>query len=164
MPKDYVDAETVEVMAQKILGTFHPELAEARIKYYFVSEHSSRGGRSITGKARKLSGAAQYLAGGYHFAIEVAMDLWNQMDEAQRQATLDHLLEYCTGEEDEETHEMNYKMREPDVKEFSTILRRHGAYNEDITELVGVAQGIRIQQRVQEVVDENAAEGVQVTN
>jgi Putative phage metallopeptidase len=164
MPKDYVDAESVEALAQQILPTFHAELADAKIKYYFVSEHSMKGGRAIAGKARKLSGAAQFLAGGFNFAIEVAMDLWNNMSEAEKRASIDHLLEYCTGEEDEENGEMKWTMREPDVKEFSTILRRHGAYNPDLVGLVQVAQGITIDARVQEIVDEAAAEDVQVTN
>lgn len=164
MPKEYVDAESVESMAKQILPTFHPELAEAKIKYYFVSEHAMKGGRAISGKARKLSGAAQFLAGGFNFAIEVALDLWNNMNEAQRRATVDHLLEYCTGEEDEESGAMNYTMREPDVKEFSTIIRRHGAYNDDLAGLIQVAHTIRIDARVQEIVDQDAAEGVQVSN
>lgn len=164
MPKDYVDAESVEALAQQILPAFHAELVEAKIKYYFVSEHSMKGGHAISGKARKLSGAAQFLAGGYNFAIEVAMDLWNNMNEAQRRATIDHLLEYCTGEEDEESGEMNYTMREPDVKEFRTIISRHGAYNDDLVGLIQVAQSIHIDERVQEVVDAAAADDVQVTN
>jgi hypothetical protein len=164
MPKDYQDAETVEAMANSILPTFHAELIEAKIKYYYVSEHTVKGGRAICGKARKLSGAAQFLAGGYNFAIEVALDLWNAMPDTQRRATIDHLLEYCTGEEDEESGEMKYTMREPDVKEFSTILRRHGAYNDDLIGLVQVAHSIHIDARVQEVVDAAGAEDVQVTN
>lgn len=164
MPKDYVDAESVEALAKQILPTFHAELVDAKIRYYFVSEHSMKSGRAITGKARKLSGAAQFLAGGYNFVIEVAMDLWNQMEEAERRATIDHLLEYCTGEADEESGEMNWTMREPDVKEFATILDRHGAYNDGLKGLVQVAHRINIDERVREVVDANAAEGVQVTN
>jgi hypothetical protein len=163
MPKEYVDAESVETMALQILPTFHAELADAKIKYYFVSEHSMKGGRPITGKARKLSGAAQFLSGGYNFAIEIAMDLWNQATDFQRRATIDHLLEYCTGEEDEDTGEMVYTMREPDVREFSTILRRHGAWNDDLVGLIQVAQSIDIEARVQEVVDD-VTESVHVTN
>lgn len=164
MPKEYTDAETVETLARQILPTFHAELAEAKIRYYFVTEHSMRGGRAICGKARKLSGAAQFLAGGYNFVIEIALDLWTPMTEPQRRATIDHLLEYCTGEEDEDSGEMNWTMREPDVKEFSTILSRHGAYNNELMGLIQVAHTINIDARVQEVVDSTIAEDVQVTN
>ena len=165
MPKDYSEAESVETVAKELIPLFHAELVEAQIKYYFVSEHSTRGGRAIYGKAKKLSGAGQFLAGGFDFTVEVALDLWNQMDPEHRRATIDHLLEYCTGEPDEDDGgEMKYTMREPDVKEFSTILRRHGAWNDDLVGLIQVAQTIRIDERVQEVLDANAAEDLVVQN
>lgn len=154
-PKEYFEAPAVEKIAKKLLPLYHSELANAEIKYFFVTEHSKKGGRAVRGKARKLSGASQYLAGGFNFAIEVAMDLWNDMDEPQRMATMDHLLECCTGEEDDKTSEMKYMMREPDVREFSTILARHGAYTTELQGLVQVAKNIHIEERVQEIIDEN---------
>lgn len=160
-PKEYIDGDTAEAIAKDILPTFHAELVDAKIKYYFVTDHSMKAGRPIFGKARKLSGASQYLAGGYNFAIEVALDLWNAAEPAVRRARIDHLLEYCTGVEDEKSGAMKYTMREPDVKEFSTILRRHGAYNDDLMGLIQVAQTLQINARVQEVIDVTAAEDVE---
>ena len=157
MPKDYVDAPAVEEVAKKLLPTFHSELAEAQIKYYFVTEHSMKAGRPISGKAKKLSGAGQYLAGGFNFTIEVAMDLWNIMEPAERKATVDHLLEYCTSETDDEG-DTKYSMREPDVKEFSTILSRHGAYNELLRGFIQVAKTINIEERMQEIINENSGD------
>jgi hypothetical protein len=159
MPKDYSDGEAAEALAKDLLTTFHAELVEARIKYYFVSEHSMKSGRPIFGKAKKLSGAGKFLSGGYDFAIEIALNLWNEAEPAVRRARIDHLLEYCTGVEDEDDGgSMKYTMREPDVKEFSTILRRHGAYNDDLVGLIQVAQTLQISARVQEVIDANAVE------
>jgi hypothetical protein len=160
MPKDYSDAESVQILAEGMVPTFHAELVDAKIKYYFVSEHSMRGGRPIYGKARKLSGALQYLSGDFDFTIEIAMDLYNNLNPAQKRAVVDHLLEYCTGVEDEESGEMKWTMREPDVKEFATILSRHGAWNDTLVGLVQVAQQIHIDERVQEVVDHAATESV----
>jgi preprotein translocase subunit Sss1 len=164
MAKEYLDADSVQVLAGTLLPTYHPELIDAKIKYFFVTEHSMKGGRPVYGKAKKLSGAMQYLAGGIDFAIEIAMDLYNGLDEAQRKAVVDHLLEYCTGEEDEESGDMTWTMREPDVKEFASILSRHGAWNDTLIGLVQVAQRLHIEERVQEVVDQAAAEGVQTQN
>jgi hypothetical protein len=163
MPKEYVSAESVETVAQGILPTFHAELVEARIRYYFVSEHAMKGGRPVYGKARKMSGAMRYLV-DYDFVVEIAMDLWNDLDGPQRTAVVDHLLEYCTGEADEESGEMKYTMREPDVKEFATILTRHGAWNDTLVGLVQIAQRINIDERVREVTSEINAEDVVVQN
>ena len=55
--------------------------------------------------------------------------------------------------EDEETGEMKWTMRSPDVTEFTSILNRHGAWNNELVGLVEVAQRLNIEARVQEVAD-----------
>ena len=94
----------------------------------------------------------------------MALDQWNGLEEGQRKALVDHLLEYCSGEADEETGEMKWTVREPDVREFSTILSRHGAWNEGLVGFIQVAHTIRIAERVEEVVDDISAENVMETN
>ena len=65
-------------------------------------------------------------------------------------ALVDHLLERCTGEEDEKTGDMKWSIREPEVQEFATILRRHGAWHIGLTSFVEVAQSIELDEVIQE--------------
>lgn len=160
MSKTYADAESVQTYAQRIIPTYHPELATARIRYIFVDKASMKSGRPVLGKARKLSGALEYLLAN-DFLVEIALDMWNGLDETARTALVDHLLEWCTGEEDEETGDMKWTVREPDVREFSTILRRHGAWNEGLVGFVEVARAINIDERVREVTEEAETVNVQ---
>ena len=53
-------------------------------------------------------------------------------------------MERCWGEEDEEDAgaPMSWSLREPDVQEFSSILRRHGAWNDDLAGFASVAKEI----------------------
>ncbi len=150
MPKVYSDAETVETIAKPLMGPFHPELATARIKYVYVDKGSMKNGRPVFGKVKKLSGISEFLI-GCDFVIEVAQDHWNELDENQRTALVDHLLERCSGEEDENTGEMVWVVREPDVQEFTSILRRHGAWNADLTTFASVAKAIDIDGMIEEV-------------
>lgn len=153
MPRIYGAAESVEEIANRILPTFHSELATARIKYIFVDQASKKNGRPVLGKARKVSGAWEYLT-ETDFLIEVALDCWDQATDRQREALVDHLLEACTGEENEEDGgTMVWKMRSPDVNEFTSIIHRHGAWTEELQGLVQVAQRLNIEARVQEVQD-----------
>lgn len=152
MAKIYGLAETVEEIAKSILPSYHPELATARIGYIFVDKASQKNGRPTLGKARKISGALEFLL-EKDFLIEVALDQWNPASEQKRHALVDHLLECCTGEEDDETGEMKWKVREPDVREFSSILHRHGAWTDELTGMVQVAQQLNLEARVQEVAD-----------
>jgi hypothetical protein len=153
MPKVYGNAESVESIANRLVPTFHPELATARIVYTFVDKASMKNGKPVAGKVKKVSGVLEFLL-DKDFIFEVAMDVWNEYNEQQRDALIDHLLERCVGEEDENDGEMSWSTREPDVQEFSSILRRHGAWNDDLQGFVSIAKDIDIGELVEEVVEE----------
>jgi hypothetical protein len=153
MPKVYGSAESVEAIAKNLIPMYHPELATARVKYVFVDKASIKNGKPVPGKVRKVSGVLEFLLDS-DFMLEVGMDQWNDMSEQQRSALVDHLLERCTGEENEEDSSMKWTMREPDVQEFATILRRHGAWNNDLTAFASVAKQINIEEIAAEVTEE----------
>lgn len=150
MSKSYDIAEIVEEMAQDLIPEYHPELASARIGYIYVSEASKSGGKPIMGKARKLSGAIQHLL-EKDFLIEVALDVWNTLSNDQRTALIDHLLERCTGEEDEKNGDMKWKTRDPDVSEFNSVLNRRGAWTEQLSGMVDVALQLNVDAKATEV-------------
>lgn len=157
MPKLYDYAESVEVIAKRILPTYHAELATARMLYMFVDKASMKGGRPVLGKAKKISGALEFLL-EKDFMIEIPSDQWNNLNENQRLALIDHMLERCTGVEDDDENSstrgsMKWMIREPDVQEFATILSRHGVWNDGLSSFVEVAQRINIDAQVQDVVD-----------
>lgn len=152
MPKTYDTAESVSAIAQGLLPNYHAELATARIMYVFVDTASSKGGREMPGKVRKFSGFLEW-ALERDFVVEIASDKWNDLTDRQRTALVDHLLECCTGEEDEKTGEMKWQVREPNVQEFETILQRHGAWNESLTGFISVAQSINLLAIVQDTTD-----------
>ena len=159
MPKVYSEAETVEQIAGNLIPMFHPHLATARISYTFVDKASNKGGRPVPGSVKKITGLMEYHL-ERDFIIEVAADQWGTFSETQRRALVDHLLERCYGEEDEDGGgDMKWSLREPDVSEFSTILRRHGAWTAELAGFVSVAKQIDID----EVVAEAAAEEVVTT-
>lgn len=143
MPVIYSEADAVREIAEALIPSFHPDLATARIKYIYREKCSTKGGKPVYGRASKLSGVSEFLVGA-DFVIEVAFDLWNEMEGAQRQALVDHLLERCYGEEDEEdpSAAMSWKLREPDVHEFATILSRHGVWNEGLEGFVSAAKNV----------------------
>jgi len=150
MGKEYGMAEAVEDIATKLIPSFHPELATARFKYIYVDKASQKSGRAVLGKVRKVSGALQFLL-DTEFLVEVALETWNDLGSDQRTALVDHLLERCYGEEDENTGEMKWTVREPDVNEFASILQRHGAWNEELSGFVSIAQHVKIDDLVADV-------------
>jgi hypothetical protein len=152
MSSVYAEAESVEKFAKRLIPSFHPDLATARIKYMFVEKASKSKGRVVLGKVRKISGILQYLL-NLDFLFEVALDQWNELSGDQREALIDHLLEQCFGEEDEKTGDMKWSVREPDVKEFTSIFKRHGAWHDNLTGFLSVAQEIDIDSIAKDIVE-----------
>jgi hypothetical protein len=157
--KKYGTAELVEELATKLIAPYHPELATARIKYIWIETAGMKSGRPVLGKVRKVSGAFEYLL-ELDFMVEIALDKYNELTPTQRTALVDHLLERCYGEENEKDGTMAWKVREPDVQEFASILQRHGAWNEELNGFVSIAQRVKIDDLVAEVVSSVAEETV----
>jgi len=151
------NAEEVELIAESLIPNYHPELATARIKYLFVEKAPKKGGRELPGKASKVSGKWEHLT-ELDFTIEVPAPTWDEASNEQRQALVDHLLEYCTAEEDEKTGDFKWLIREPDVREFSSILQRHSCWNDTLTDFVTVAQGIDVSGIVDEEMNDVLSE------
>lgn len=143
MPQVYGDMESVRLIAEKLISTYHPELAEAVIRYISKEKASKKGGKPVLGTMKKLSDQMKFLVeGNPDFLMEIPLDMWNELDAVKRSALVDHLLERATGEEDEQTATMKWATREPDVHEFSSILRRHGAWTEDLSGFCSVAKTV----------------------
>lgn len=145
MPKEWSQADdSVGMIAGGLIPNFHAELASARIRYVFVSEAAQKGGHELYGRVKRVSGFLEY-AIECDFLIEVAQDKWNELEAHQRTALVDHLLERCTGEEDEKTGNMRWKLREPDVQEFASILDRYGAWHTQLAGFVSVAKRVNLE-------------------
>jgi len=152
-PSIFLDGEsTLQDLAESLIPNFHPELATANIFYFWREKAGSENGMPVLGKATKASDFHRLIAmkythnpdeAGPDFNIEVAHDTWQSLPDTARRALMDHLLETCTGEEDEKTGEMKWKIRKPEVREFATILHRHGVWNENLDGFVQVAQELR---------------------
>lgn len=141
MPKTFSQAETVERIANGLIPNYHPELAGARVLYVFVDKAGMKNGRELWGKAQKVGGLWEW-AVEKDFVVQVAQDKWNELDENQRTALVDHLLECCTGEENEDDGSMKWKIREPEVQEFASILKRYGVWHTGLTSFVSIAKEI----------------------
>jgi hypothetical protein len=137
----YGEAEEAEKIANNLVGTYHPELATARFRYIFKEKASKKGNKPVMGSVKKMSDLMVYLI-NVDFMVEIPLDIWNELDNTKRTALVDHLLERCSGEEDEESGEMKWKVREPDVHEFSSILRRYGAWTTELAEFSSIAKSL----------------------
>lgn len=149
MPRTFEEAASVESIAQGLIPNYHAGLHTARILYCFSSDCWTKNGREVMGKVQKFSGLNEYIA-ERDFVVLVAMDKWNDLTEAQRTALVDHLLSRCTGEEDDDTGEIKWKLTDPEVQEFTDVLFRHGAWHQSLQDFVRQAKKVTIEDLVEE--------------
>jgi hypothetical protein len=152
MPKIYELSESVEQVANSLIPNYHPDLATVKIAYLVCDTESKRNGKPVLGTTRKLSAEMKVLSSGdYDFVITVPLPIWNDMPNERRAAMLDSLLERISAEENQETGDVSLKVRQPDVQEFTSILQRHGAWNESLVDFVSTASEIGVGDNVQVV-------------
>lgn len=122
--------------ANKLIAKYHPHLACAKFLFFSRSKAQKQGGVFVPGIVKKASPLEKYM--GSHilpdneepnFIMVIALDLWNDMNPNQRMAFIDHLLMRCNAEDEDESGDVKYSIRPPEVQEFSEIVSRHGNWN-----------------------------------
>lgn len=131
MAQMYWKAEEPKNIAQDYLK-YHPDLTGARIAYVFKEKATVSDGRPIIGKPFRVPAKYQPLMEeadngerGYDFMLVIGADAWSELNNANKEAWVDYLLEQCYGEE-KKNGEMTWKTRKPEVQAFPVILARHG--------------------------------------
>lgn len=119
----------VRMMMMELVSKYHPHLAacDTEIAILFRDKAGKRGGQVVLGKAGKAPKILDVLGKQeYKFILEIASDEWQQLDPTHRVALMDHLLCMCGVEEDEETHDLKFTIKSPDLHYFREEIKRHG--------------------------------------
>lgn len=128
MAQEYWRADEADDIVQKYMK-YHADLVGARIACIFKEKATKSDGQPIVGKITKCSRKYQPLMDEpYDYVITLGADAWSELDNAQREAWIDHLLEHAYGVEKETTGEMVWKTRKPELMGFPSIIHRHGIH------------------------------------
>lgn len=151
MPALFKPAPEVAEIARQLITRVvqHQELVNVHIEYLFLEQAQKSGGRTVLGRARKITGLNAWLAApgkrpkGFSlpeefFVIDIAHDKWVQMDDNQRVALVDHELSHCGWHLNDEDMPV-LTIRQHDVEEFIGVLSRNGLWKEDVQQLGIVA-------------------------
>lgn len=151
MPETVIrPALTAQELAVDLIAEHHEHLEEARILWLFTTAKSTRGGRAVLGKSKRLGAEARFLSSGnvsiregYDFVLVIAEQSWTSMGASQRLALVDSLLCRCAIREVENKTTgrvtKTWYTVSPDVEEFSEVIRRHGLW---LPELKTMARAI----------------------
>lgn len=140
MPITWEEAsQSVLSLANELVREFHPELLPANLLFLFRSEPSISGGRPVLGKASKVSAQMKVLLDDADFLIWISKPDWETKSDEIRRPLLDHLLEFCTVDEDSG----NCIIRNPEINEFRTIIARHGLWSFDLMRVGEVLKNLQ---------------------
>ena len=133
MSDKWVEApNSVVLLVQELVNSYHPDLKDARIGLIFRETASISKGVPVIGHVQKTPEIMKvYL--DYDFIIWLADDAYSDLDENQRKALIDHQLCHCTMIEGVPCTVGH------DVEEFQAVINRHGLWN---SSLLSVANSI----------------------
>jgi hypothetical protein len=134
MSEQYWYADEVKEIAEQQIANYLPELAQARFKFVYKEKCSKSCGRIVYGSTKKANSITSFLCGdkGCDYIIEVGADGWKDLTKHQREAMIYHLLNLCHVEINEETEELTYTTKKPEINEFAEVISRFGFWNTDL--------------------------------
>lgn len=118
-------SQAVINIAKDLINRYHRELGAADIGFIFRDEATTSKGKTVFAKAWKPPAWLQAYK-TLDFIIEIAEDIWNDLDTDRRIALIDHELCHCDNLGDTPS------LRAHDVEEFTEIIERHGFWNRDL--------------------------------
>lgn len=145
-------------MVQKLIANHHPHLAliEEDIVVVFKDKATEKCGLVIPGNTKKAPPLMRVLTDkkfDYKFIVELGADVWNEFDDKQRLACLDHHLCAMKVEEDEKQGGLKCSIRPPDHVLYDGELERHGLWRPMADESLSI-----IEQMFGKKADEHTAE------
>lgn len=131
--------DAVAEIANKLIANYHPHLVMANFLYCSRNKAQKQGGVAVAGTVKKASPLERHLGSFVlendkepDFIMIIALSWWNNATPSQRTAQIDHLLMQCMADDEDESGDVKYYKRPPEVQEFPEIVGRHGQWNDSL--------------------------------
>lgn len=126
----YVEAEQPAAIGWALISAVHQPLTNASIAYLYRRKMQAKGIPRVS-KATAASPLVRHLT-EFDFVLEFNWELWRGLQPRTRIAWVDHELAHCG--RDDETEVPTILLH--DVEDFIPVVRRWGAYNTGMSQLV----------------------------
>lgn len=132
-PKFEYAPEAVLKLAARLIDEHHGRLAEANISYIMRNGTWKKKGDTVDADVSVVSGANRFESGN-HFRITINAEVWLNADEKIKAYILDKQLSRCSKEETA-SGDVKWSTRDYYVKEFPSLIERHGLITEELRQL-----------------------------
>jgi hypothetical protein len=144
----YEASEELEELARELIQEHHGHLIEADIKYLFRTGNWEVKKRETWGQAKKVGKEVNFLT-GYDFIIIIHQAVWEQLNDKEKRALLDHELQHCSAGTDAAGNKIWY-IQGHDVEDFYAIIRRHGLWSKMLRKMESVLNQIELELDVEQ--------------
>ncbi|MBN8547050.1 MAG: hypothetical protein J0L60_13040 [Ignavibacteria bacterium] len=121
--REYEESEELKFLANKVITEQKLDIMPAQVAYLLVSPNISK---TVPSKTFKTSPELRFFS-GFDYIVEVSLDLWTALDEAERYILMHHELLHILPIMNEKTGDYDFKIRKPDFIAFKSILDKYGA-------------------------------------
>lgn len=120
--REYEESEELKFLAEKIISEQKIDVMPAQVGYMIVSPNIAK---TVPSKTIKTPPELKHFS-GFDYLIEVSLDLWTALDEAERYILIHHELLHILPIMNEKTGDYDFKIRKPDFVAFKSILDKYG--------------------------------------
>lgn len=162
----FSDAPEVSEIARRLCEEHHPHVLRHRLECIFRSRHQKKLRSQVWATARVVRGREAFLATSPDrraeiadelgedwpldfFLIEVALDIWETLNDREKVALIDHELCHLT-ETDEDPPLPS--SRGHDLEEFAAVVDRHGLWEPSLREFA-TSVDLAIQREVDDAIE-----------
>ncbi|SDF77771.1 putative metallopeptidase [Sporomusa acidovorans] len=132
-PKFEYAPEAVLKLAARLIDEYHSRLSEANISYIMRNGTWKKKGDTVDADVSVVSGANRFET-NKHFRITINAEVWLNADDKTKAYILDRQLSRCSKEETT-NGDVKWSTRDYFVKEFPSLIERHGLVTEELRQL-----------------------------
>lgn len=132
-PKFEYAPEAVLKLAARLIDEHHSRLAEAKISYIMRNGTWKKKGDTVDADVSVISAANRFEL-DIQFRITINADVWLNANDKTKAYILDKQLSRCVKEETT-NGDVKWSTRDYFVKEFPSLIERHGLITEELRQL-----------------------------
>jgi hypothetical protein len=123
--------QEIVALVSAVANEYHGRLGAHDVAVIMAEKATKRGGKTVLATAsRPTPRLKPLLAEDVEFVITIAADTWATLDEAQREAVVDHELCHCHVDDVDGTPSIIGH----DYEEFAAVVQRRGFWRRDFAE------------------------------
>ncbi len=132
-PKFEYAPESVLILAARMIDQYHNRLSEAKISYVMRNGTWKKKGDTVDADVSVISAANRFEL-DKQFRITINADIWLNADDKTKAYILDKQLSRCAKEETT-NGDVKWSTRDYYLKEFPSLIERHGFITEELRQL-----------------------------